>query len=275
MPISKKQLEDRRSYLKKKQSNNPVKKKKPTTVAEKTEAINRCMDTNTKIPHDLRSEAKDILNEIIYKQKDAEEVYSWPLIHVTTSHNPSTSLKEFSKHFALIFNGKYITRSKQTEEELAESCRQNKVTHLFVINETKGNPSGIILSKFPYGKTYYFNMTGVKFKRRTHSLKERAGLVLDGFGSKIGLALKKDLCLMINNDQKLNKHCERVIGIVNRGGNIGFRHYLVEKNKLKDDLFFTMKLYKMSAGTFEMEGDVEYHFSGYKNIVNYDILTRD
>ncbi|ORD94549.1 IMP4 [Enterospora canceri] len=255
---SREELSRRKEYLKKK------------------EELKECLDENRRIPHKLRGEAREILDEIIYNNEE-EEILKYPKTFVTTSHSPSTSLKEFSKHLALIFNGRFVPRSRMNEEELSEFCNQNGVTHLIIMNEAKGSPSTICLSKYPYGKTHWFTVQNMKFTRRKQALKEKAGLVLDGFGSSLGENLKKTLRLMVPayKNMKKFKDGDRVIGFVNRGGVIGFRHSTVERRRLVTDLAFDMNLYKVSAGTFEMEGGVEYQMSGFKNIVKYDVLAKD
>lgn len=270
------------SYFNKKQF-SALKTIKNESITKKKEQLNECLETNSKIPHNLRGEAKDLLDDMIYNESE-EQTYSWPNIIVTTSHDPSNFLKEFSKHFSLIFNGKYLARSKLTNDELMDFCSKNSVTHVFIINEAKGKVSSIKLSVMPYGKTYSFGVHTNHASRRTASLKENVYLICDAFTSeKIGKPLLFDIQRMFpkveeNNEGKNKKFKNkkikdcRVCAFINKSGTIIFKHYFVKKNKFELDLSLDLNLYKVSSGTFDMEGDVEYQVNGYKNIINYDVI---
>lgn len=241
----------------------------------KRKQLEECLDTNTKLPHKLRKDAKTMLDDIIYNDEEEREL-SWPKVFITTSHNPTNTLKQFSKHLSVLLNGKFILRSKMTECELANMCKLNSVTHLFIINESKGNPTSICLSKFPYGKTYYFNMKNLQYEKRTKSMKMTLQLIIDGLTSDLGISLKEDIRLMCPKHTKNTKNGknDRVLAFINRGGIISLKHCIMQNKKLKSNFSCELTLYKVSSGTFEMKGDVEYQFSGFKNIVNYDVLTK-
>ncbi|KAL6121149.1 hypothetical protein NUSPORA_01978 [Nucleospora cyclopteri] len=245
---------------------------------ENKQKLKDCLENNKKIPHTIRDSAKTLLDDIIYNTEE-EAVYPFPKVMVTTSHDCSTSLREFAKHMSVIFNGRFIPRAKMTEKEVSNFCSKNSITHLFIVSETKGNPTSIILCKYPHGKSYFFTIKNVKFNRRKNSMKERLYLILDGLESVLGQTLKKDLKLMVpmpeNSSKKRikNKHEDRVIAFINKGGILAFRHCINSNRKLKIDLSFNMKLYKIKSGTFDMDGDVEYQFNGYTNCVNHDVLS--
>lgn len=273
------------SFFSKKNLHKIISLKKENTKQQK-ETLKGCLETNTRIPHNLRENAKELLEDMVYNESE-EETYSWPNISVTTSHDPSSFLKEFAKHFAFIFNCKYLSRSKMTNEYLYEYAHCNSITHLFILTECKVRVSSVLMSVFPYGKTYYFNATTKLFSKRMASLKENVYLVCDGFKTeKIGQPLLFDIRRMFPKIKEENKNKEgaakkykpknkkdcRICAFINSGGTIVFKHYYVKNRKFQADLSMELNLFKISSGTFEMEGDVEYQINGYKNIINYDVI---
>lgn len=236
----------------------------------KREMLEHTLKTNSKIPHELRGEAKEILEDIIYGTGEEEVVHRPPNIAVTTSHNPSAFLKSFSKHMSLVFNGFHLMRGRMPAKELSEYCKTQEVTHLIIIHETKGNPSSMQLCKYPNGPTYHFSMFNVKYERRLKSIGEKAFLVLDGMTSEIGKRLKVDLSLCFPKTSEAS----RLVAFVNRGGTVAFRHYLIEKRKLEKECEFDMKLFKVVNSTFDMDGSVDFTLKSFMNRTNDDILTQ-
>ena len=242
--------------------------------------LNEHLENNTKIPHHLRKDAKDLLDDMIYNE-DEENIYKWPNVFVTTSHTPSNFLKSFVKHFSLIFNGKFIPRANMSQDDLADFATKNNCTHLFILNEAKGKLRTVILSLFPGGKTYYFTATQ-QFVAEYETMKQNAYLICDGLKSeKIGQQLLLDIRLMFpsiksesdkkEKMKKINKEC-RVVSFINKGGILTFKHFIVKKRIFKLDMSVDLNIYKVTNGTFNMDGDVEYQIGGYKNIVEYNVL---
>lgn len=252
---------ERNEYLRTRESNQ--------SIDEKKARLNQYLKENKKISYDLRSEAKELLDDVIYDTMAEETVYSFPKIAVTTSHNSSSSLKSFTKHMSLIFNGFNLPRASMTEQQLSEYCIHQNVTHLLIFGETKGNPSHLIFSKFPNGPTHYFSIFNTKYQRRTHSLTEKAYLVIDGMDSELGKQLKLNLslCFPKCDDSK------RVVGFINKNGTVAFRHCLVENRKLERECEFDMKLYKVVGSTFNMNGNVDYVLKSFMNSTKQDVLS--
>lgn len=253
-------VKERNEYLKSKDSD-----KDPET---KKKQLKEALRTNSKIPFELRDEAKDLLDEIIYDVKDNSIIYSPPKILVTTSHSPSSALKSFAKHISLVFNGSHLLRGAMSENELSNYCNNQSITHLIILKENKGNPSSFVLSKYPNGPTYYFSLFNVKYQRRTHSMGEKAYLVLDKMNSDLGNKLKLDLSLCFPKVEDAN----RLVGLINRNGTIAFRHYLIENRKLKSECEFDMKLYRVVNSTFDMNGEVDYTLKSFMNSSKRDVL---
>lgn len=255
-----KKLRERQDYLKQKDSE--------MSTSKKQEELQKALKTNSKIPHHLRGEAKDLLDEMIYGIKEEEVVYLPPKIAVTTSHNPSSFLKSFTKHISLLFNGFHLMRGRMSEEELSEYCKTHEITHLIILRETKGNPSSMTFCKYPNGPTYHFSIFNTKYQRRQKPIGEKAYLILDGMDSEIGKKLKLNLSLCFPKVDEAS----RVVSFINRNGTVAFRHYLIENKKLVKECEFDMKLFKVINSTFDTHGEVDFTLKSFMNSANNDVL---
>ncbi len=64
---------------------------------------------------------------------------------VTTSHSPSSRLKQFAKELRLIFpNSQRLNRGNYVMSQLVQACRANDVTDLIIAHEHRGEPGTII-----------------------------------------------------------------------------------------------------------------------------------
>lgn len=255
-----KKIRERNEYLRSKEVLKDADSKK--------QRLEEALKTNTKIPHDLRAEAKDLLDEVIYGTKPTETVQPPPKIAVTTSHSPSSCLKSFTKHISLVFNGFHLMRGGMSEAELSDYCLSQGVTHLVMLRETKGNPSSMVLCKYPHGPTYHFSLFNVRCQRRLKSMGEKAYLVIDGMDSELGRQLKTNLSLCFPKVPE----AARLVAFINRNGTIAFRHFLIESRKLARECEFDMKLFKVVNSTFDMNGDVDFTLKSFMNSANNDIL---
>jgi len=260
---SRRLLQERKSYLSTKEEESRQEHKK--------EELKRALKECKPIPHHLRGDAKEILDEIIYNNADSVPEYLPPRIAVTTSHSPSSSLKMFAKHISLVFNGQMLIRGNQSYEKLDKYCQDYGITHLIILTETKGNPTSLTLCRYPQGPTYSFSLFNLKFQRRVRSFGEKVQLVLDGMDSVLGKRLCLDLSLCFPKISEGN----RLLAMVNRGGTIAFRHFFIDKRKLEKDCEFDLKLYKVVNSTFNVSGNVDYALRAYTNAGNDDILKEE
>ncbi|KAI4293160.1 U3 small nucleolar ribonucleoprotein IMP4 [Pancytospora philotis] len=248
-----------------------LRRKEEDERTEKKAKLAETLKENKTIPHNLRADAAQLLDEMIYDPSAAQPTFLPPKIAVTTSHDPSSMLKAFAKHISLVFNGLHLMRGRMTNETLSEYCREQGVTHLIVLNETKGNPSTLILCKYPNGPTYRFSLFNLKHQRRAKAFGEKVHLVIDGMDTQIGLDLKQNLALCFPTVKDGN----RLVAFVNRGGTIAFRHYFIENRKLEKECEFDMKLFKVTNSTFDMDGDVDYVLNAFTNTRKDDILKEE
>ncbi|KAM0680878.1 snoRNA-binding rRNA-processing protein imp4 [Glugoides intestinalis] len=255
-------LKERKEYVKQKETERDT--------GDKKEELKAILKANTRIPHHLRGDAKQLLDEIIYETVEEEVVHPFPRVAVTTSHMPSSQLKSFAKHISLVFNGIHVMRGKMSESELSEYSRRQEITHLLIFREHKGNPSSMVLCKYPHGPTYHFSIFNVKYQRRQKALGEKAYLVLDGMDSDIGKKLTESLALCFPKTEEAS----RVVSFINRNGTVAFRHFYLENRKLIKECEFDMKLFKVVNSTIDTNGDVDFALKAFMNSTNNDILKR-
>lgn len=249
-----------RNYLKQRESGIKTHNKEVAMIKE-------CYLQSKPIPHHLREKAKDLMNEIIFdtnsdslKKRFTKE----QKIYITTSRDPSSKLRQFVKHLALVFNATPISRGNMTIKELSEQ----KFDILMIIGEAKGNPSSLIMSYMPYGPTFHFSLHNVKLERREKSIKRDVNLILENFTTETGLMVKDHLSVLFptynQNDQKHNL-AKRSLVFINKDDLIRVRHYFNEDKIQEDNIAFDMKLFRINRGSFEFEGDPIFSLSSFIN----------
>ncbi len=220
-----------------------------------------CLENNKKIPHAIRDDAKTMVDDIIYNREE-ETLYKMTKVCVTTSHSPTTKLREFSKHLSLILNGKFLQRSGYGLNELKKELEQQDYTHVIILNESKGNPSNLILCSLVFHKTYFFTISNLVFNRRKETFSESVHLILDNVEDEF----KKTLQMMLPK-KKIKTSKNRVLGLIGRNGSLLFRHFLVQNRKLVKDCSCNLLLYKITNSTFDDKNDknVIYNLGVFKN----------
>jgi len=198
-----------------------------------------------------------------------------PRVCVTTSREPSSRLKQFSKEVKLLIpNSTRINRGNNRVDELIESCRQSEFTDVIVVQETRGEPDGLVVCHLPLGPTAYFSISNAVMR---HDLDPPAApmseayphILLHNFESELGKRVGNILkCLfpVPRDDSK------RVVTFANNNDFISFRHHMYSKPK--HDVVnlhevgprFELRLYQIRLGTMEQkEADNEYVLRPYQN----------
>jgi U3 small nucleolar ribonucleoprotein protein IMP4 len=199
-----------------------------------------------------------------------------PRVCVTTSRDPSSRLKQFAKEMKLIIpNAVRINRGNCRIDELVASCRQQELSDIIIVQETRGEPDGLVISHLPFGPTAYFTLSNAVLR---HDLDPPAApmsevyphLILHNFttpvGQRVGNILK---CLF---PVPTRPDTQRVLTFANTNDYISFRHHMY--NKISHDNVqlhevgprFEMKLYQIKLGTMEQkEADNEYILRPYQN----------
>ena len=141
---------------------------KESLLYEKKRQIKDAIEQGKSIPTELQSEESALRSELSWDDErsdalpeviDDEYAYAGardPKICVTTSRDPSSRLKAFSKEIKLLFpNSQRVNRGNHKVSELVEVCRSNDFTDIVVIQETRGEPDGLIVCHLPFGPTAF------------------------------------------------------------------------------------------------------------------------
>jgi U3 small nucleolar ribonucleoprotein protein IMP4 len=198
-----------------------------------------------------------------------------PRVCVTTSRDPSSRLKQFVKEVKLLVpNSARINRGNNRVDELMESCRQSEFTDVIIVQETRGEPDGLVICHLPLGPTAFFSLSNAVLR---HDLDPPAApmseayphLVLHNFNTDLGKRVANILkCLF-----PVPKHdSKRVVTFANDNDFISFRHHMYSKPKHDSVTLhevgprFEMRLYQIRLGTLEQkEADNEYVLRPYQN----------
>jgi U3 small nucleolar ribonucleoprotein protein IMP4 len=230
---------------------------KEKELESKKSKVLDCLDTTTKLSYDLRKEGKNILEEIIYNQKLEDVDYRLPKILVTTSKDPSSKLIQFAKHLSLILSAQHQIRGSMSEEEISDMAHRLSYTCVILVYESKGVPSTLTISSFPFGDTLRFKIYNFSQINRLQNLGEKSYLIVDNFETEIGLKIKKLFSLFFPKCD----NAKRILTLANRDDRIAFRHYLISKGKKTEinlDFGCDLQLFEIRKGTFEQDGDLEW-----------------
>ncbi|CAM9155894.1 unnamed protein product [Heterosigma akashiwo] len=196
-----------------------------------------------------------------------------PKVCVTTSRDASSRLKQFAKEMRLIFpNAQRVNRGNYKVNELVDACRGADFTDMVFLQETRGEPDGLVVCHLPLGPTAYFSVSNCVLR---HDIEGRGTiseayphLILNEFNSQVGARvgnILKHLFPVPRPDAK------RVITFANQDDHISFRHHTFEKKGKEVTLQevgprFELKLYQVKQGTIDqLEAETEWVLRPYMN----------
>lgn len=141
-------------------------------ISDKKNKLKRALDEGKPIPTELRKDEPQLRKLMKFDDDEHNKVenhiddeYRWagvedPKIMITTSHSPSSKLKQFAKEMKLIFpNSQRLNRGNYVINQLVNACIANQVTDLIILHEHRGKPDGFVVSHLPYGPTAYFSLS--------------------------------------------------------------------------------------------------------------------
>lgn len=198
-----------------------------------------------------------------------------PRVCVTTSRDPSSRLKQFAKEVKLLVpNSSRINRGNNRVDELMESCRQSEFTDVIIVQETRGEPDGIVVCHLPLGPTAFFGVSNAVLR---HDLDPPAApmseayphIILNNFNTKLGQRVGNILKCLFPVPRPDTK---RVVTFSNQDDFISFRHHMYTQ-PTRDSVVlhevgprFDMRLYQIRMGTLEQkEAENEYVLRPYQN----------
>ena len=267
---------------------------KDKNAYEQKRQIREALASGKRIPTELRASYDKLNREIesedvntLHQRSHVDDEYGDaglvdPRICVTTSRDPSSRLKQFAKEIKLMFpNSTKINRGNHRVEELVSSCKTNQFTDLVVVQETRGEPDGLVICHLPLGPTPFFSLSGSVLR---HDLPDKKAapmseayphIILNNFdntalGKRVGNILK---CLFPVPNKPDTR---RIVTFSNNNDFISFRHHMYSKkpggSSTKDITLyevgprFEMRLYQLRLGTLDQK-DAESEYA-LRNFIN-------
>lgn len=254
---------------------------------EHKRTIREALAAGKPIPTEIRATYDRLKAQIDAEDDRTKEVHSRvddeygdagledPRVCVTTSRDPSSRLKQFVKEIKLLIpNSTRINRGNNRVDELVASCRDAHFTDVVVVQETRGEPDGLVISHLPYGPTAFFSLSNTVMR---HDIEGGAApmseayphIILNNFNSNIGLRIGNVLKCLFPVPKADSK---RVITFSNTDDFLSFRHHIYEKQG-KDKILldevgprFEMRLFQLRLGTLDQkDAQNEYVLRPYQN----------
>jgi len=239
------------------------------------------------LPTELRAHYDELKKEVDAEDKNTEvqrthvdDEYADagivdPRICVTTSHKPSSRLKQFMKEIkVLIPNSVSVNRGNTRVDALIQSCRESDFTDVVVVQETRGEPDGLVVCHLPLGPTAFFSLSNAVLR---HDLEGGTApmseayphIILNQFTTEVGKRVGNILKCLFPVPKPDSR---RVVTFSNDDDFISFRHHMYTK-KSHDEVIlhevgprFEMRLYQIRLGTLDQkDADNEYVSRPYQN----------
>jgi len=272
----------RREYLYRKSVEN-----KERTIFDKKRKIRAALQAGKSIPTELRAdeiklrremEAEDAATAVQKTHQDDEYGKAGledPKICITTSRDPSSKLREFTKELRLIFPTSHrINRGNTKISELVDTCRRSAFTDIIIVQEHRGVPVGLVVSHLPYGPTAQFAIANPVLRHdlpEKHTISEAyPHLIFDNFETKLGLRFQSILKYLFPVPKPDSK---RVMSFINQRDYISFRHHTYRKNVENGEVTleevgprFELRPFQITLGTIEQtDAEIEWVLRPYMN----------
>ena len=263
---------------------------------EQKRLVRSALAAGKKLPTELRAtydtlqsqidqeDAKTSIQKTHVDDEYGEAGLEDPRVCVTTSRGASSRLKQFAKEVKLLFpNSTRINRGNNRVDELIASCKESEFTDVVVVQETRGEPDGLVVCHLPLGPTAFFTLSGAVLR---HDLEGGASPMSEAFPHIILNNFNTDLGRRIGNVLKClfpvpKQDSQRIVTFSNDNDFISFRHYMYSMNKrgggdanqTTDNVLlhevgprFEMRLYQLRLGTLDQkDAENEYILRPYQN----------
>lgn len=259
---------------------------KERTILERKRKVREALEEGKPIPTELRNEEAKLRDALAYDDEEHEELsthvddeYAWagvedPRVVITTSHNPSSKLKQFAKEFKLLIpNAQRMNRGNYVIGQLVHACKANNITDLIILHEHRGEPNNLVVSHLPYGPTASFTISNTVMRHdipEVGTMSEASPhLIFHNFTSRLGKRATNILKYLFPVPKPDSR---RVMTFANNEDYISFRHHTYKKSNGKEIELkevgprFELKLYEIRLGTVDQpDADLEWKLRPYMN----------
>eukprot|EP00602_Paraphysomonas_sp_CaronLab_P005759 CAMPEP_0185034386 /NCGR_PEP_ID=MMETSP1103-20130426/24232_1 /TAXON_ID=36769 /ORGANISM="Paraphysomonas bandaiensis, Strain Caron Lab Isolate" /LENGTH=283 /DNA_ID=CAMNT_0027571027 /DNA_START=30 /DNA_END=878 /DNA_ORIENTATION=- len=242
-----------------------------TQTLQKKRQLQEAINEGKPIPTEIRSQARKLEHDMaldvcpIDEDRNIDDEYAnaaqrEPKVCVSTSRDPSSRLKQFAKEVKVcIPNSQAVNRGNHRLDELVDAAKKADFTDIVLLNETRGQPDGMIISHLPFGPTAYFTLSNCVLRHDipecTPASQAYPNIIVDNMSTKMGARIGRILQALYPA-AKLD--CKRVITYANRNDFISFRHHMYVKDRGNIQLKeagprFEMQPYEVKLGTLDQE----------------------
>ena len=282
---SRRQTRLRREYLYRKSLEGRDK-----ATYEKKRIIREALAAGKPLPTEVRASYDTLKSEVDAEDTKTQEQTNHiddeygdaglaePVVCVTTSRDPSSRLKQFAKEIKLLIpNSTRINRGNNRVDELVSSCKESEFTDIVVVQETRGEPDGLVVCHLPLGPTAFFSLSGAVLRHDlpggTNPMSEAyPHIILNNFHSELGKRVGNILkCLF----PVPKPDTRRIVTFSNDDDFISFRHHMYTKTGGGDRQEvtlhevgprFEMRLFQIRTGTLDQkDAEYEYVLRPYQN----------
>ncbi|CAM9541596.1 unnamed protein product [Ectocarpus sp. 4 AP-2014] len=259
---------------------------KEASIYEDKQRVREALQNGTPLPTELRTEEATLRHEVELEDDETSKLKSSiddeyaqagvrdPKVCVTTSRDPSSRLKQFAKELKLVVpNAQRINRGNHKVGELVGACRSSEFTDMIVVQETRGEPDGLIVCHLPLGPTAFFTLSNCVLR---HDIADRGTvsevyphLIFDKFSTPLGQRVADVLKYLFPVPKADSR---RVMTFANEEDVLYFRHHIYEKRGGKEVVLhevgprFEMQLYQLRLGTLDqVEAENEWVMRPYMN----------
>ena len=254
--------------------------------ASKKALVSASLSSGSSVATELRADFKTLKNSLDHDDdktasgvKSVDDEYGDvglkdPRVCVTTSREPSSRLKQFAKELNLLVpNAQRVNRGNYRVDTLVDACKEADFTDLIVLQETRGEPDGLVVCHLPVGPTAFFSLSNTVLRHDLDACapmsEQYPHVLLDGFSSALGKRIGNVLKCMFPSPKAESK---RVVTFANDDDFISFRHHMYAKQGPEKVAIsevgprFEMRLYQLRLGTLDMkDADNEYVLRPYQN----------
>jgi U3 small nucleolar ribonucleoprotein protein IMP4 len=259
---------------------------KDAATFEHKRKIKEALADGKAIPTELRNEYDDLKKSIdaedartengvkLIDDEYADAGLADPRVCVTTSREPSSRLKQFAKEMNLIIpNATRVNRGGYRVDELVQSCKEADFTDMIVVQETRGEPDGLVVCHLPHGPTAFFSLTNTVLRHDIENVGSMSEayphIILNGFESGLGQRIGNVLKCLFPVPKADTK---RVVTFSNDNDFISFRHHMYARQGPSKVALsevgprFELRLYMLRLGTLDMkDAENEYVLRPYQN----------
>jgi U3 small nucleolar ribonucleoprotein protein IMP4 len=254
---------------------------------EQKRIVREALASGKSLPTEVRASYDHLRREVDAEDNRTEQVRTHiddeygdagllePLVCVTTSRDPSSRLKQFAKEVKLLIpNSSRTNRGNSRVDELMESCKQSEFTDVVIVQETRGEPDGLVVCHLPLGPTAFFSLSNTVMR---HDLDPPAAPMSEAYPHIILNNFQSDLGKRVGNILKClfplpRPDSKRVVTFSNENDFISFRHHMYSKPTHDKVAIhevgprFEMRLYQIRLGLLDQkEADNEYVLRPYQN----------